>query len=218
MCDFDSVEAGSLKIIETGHYSKVNSGDELDGHTYMQRQEIPWTPWCSVYNIGFLKRNNIWFEENVRFEDSDYVINSIVTSRKIRFVPVRLVAHTVSQTQQSVVGNNVDAITDLFKISDRVRRIAEKYENISPDTFKAIAGHHWYKHKYDILRYLWRLPVKDIRRILLKYPAYTPSPYMIVNLCSRHPDIGCVLLTAAKPLFPFVRFVWKIKKKIFRQV
>lgn len=218
MCDCELIEEGTRKCIESGHYSKRNDQRIMLGAEYIRTQEVPWVPWCTVYNISYLKKKNIWFEENVKFEDKDYVLKSLVLAEKVRFIPIELVCHTVSNSQQSAVGNNFYAIEDLFKISDRVRKLGESVMKYDEQTAKAILGHHWHGHKYDIIRYLWRLSPKQIRHILTSYPVSTPSPHRWLDFTAKNPNTTAAIIILIKPILPIVRklflFIKKRKNKI----
>lgn len=208
MCDYELSDDATGAIKETGHYAKVNSTEEMDGRRYVRTQEVPWTPWCTVYRIEYLREKGIEFEENVRFEDSDYVMKSLINAASVVFVPFAMNNHTESDTQQSSVGDNPDAIEDLFKISERVRVVGASLLDTDSATAAAVLYHHWFKHKSDIVRYLWRLPAGRMRRVLHTYPAATPSPHKWLDFTAKHPDITFALLMAAKPVLPLARKIF----------
>lgn len=216
MCDYVLRQEETGATISEGHYTARNATGTVSGPEYIRTREIPWTPWCTLYSASFLRRTGLRFEENVRFEDSDYVIRAIVTASRLCFVPVQLVCHTVSATQQTAVGDNPEAITDLFKMSERVKNIAIPYMESDPILVNVILSHHWFMHKYDILRYLWRLPAGRILDILRRYRAFTPSPHRWLDLTSRHAITSALLITAAKPLLPLMRKLYLLKKPTFR--
>jgi hypothetical protein len=194
------------EIILSGHYTNVNKVGVFVGKEYMKTQEIPWVPWCYVYRRSFLQEVGLQFVEKVRFEDSDYVCRATVRARKIAFVPLVTVCHTETSTQQSAIGNNVAAIQDLFKLSTRVKLVGEQLlAEGDPETAVAVLHHHWFKHKYNTLRFLWRVSPNQMLDILRQNKAHTPSPYWIVNLGATHPLLLTGLLSLAKPILPLIR-------------
>lgn len=212
MVDYETYDESKNKITDSGHYTSVNSQEPMSGRDYIITQEVPWTPWCTVYKREYLRSNNFRFEENVRFEDSDYVLKCIANSSAIQFYPLGLVTHVVSPGQQSTVGNNREAIIDLFKISDRVRQVALKYMDDDPKLAHGILGHHWHKHYSDTKKYLWRLPYKDINSVLTNYPLYQPAPNSWVKLIWNNPITASVILTIFKPLMLLGYRIYKCVK------
>lgn len=214
MVDCATQDIVAKRILERGHYSKVNQSKSMTGREYMQTQEVPWTPWCTIYNIDFLRRNDIWFEENVRFEDVDYVFNALVKCEKVMFVPLVLVIHTKSSTQTTAVGNNRDAIVDLFKLTYRLRLIAESVAGEDEATSKAILSHHWFKYEDELKRFFWRRPYSDMRLILNNYSPHTPPcKYLLTNMAKYVPELLSVLAYTAKPLLSGMYWLKQVSRR-----
>lgn len=125
--DYVSVGKGEIRRI----CNSSNSLHIMDGKSYIKTQQIPWVPWMYIYRREFLLNNNLLFEENVRFEDVDFIIKCTLKAQWIVHVP--LVFYTyyseASCSQTSNVGNDKVKIIDMLKTSERIRTI---YEN-EPD-------------------------------------------------------------------------------------
>lgn len=64
-----------------------NTITPLPGEIYLTTQQVPWTPWHARYRRSYLLDNNILFVENVRFEDSDFVLKSVLLAKQVRYSP-----------------------------------------------------------------------------------------------------------------------------------
>lgn len=203
-------------IMSTAHYAKVNSTQTMSGNDFICHQEIPWTPWHYLYNRKYLIENGFRFEENVRFEDKDYVMRCTVNAKRIVFIPITAIIHTVSSTQQSMIGNDVAKITDLFKITYRTGLVAnEEFEKGNERGAYAIMSHHDFSYKSLLKKYAWRLPYKKVRECLIQYyPFITDKSDYVLKFIREHPQ------TASKGLFfisPFMHFLYasyKFSKKL----
>lgn len=205
MFDFSAVAED--RIVKPNHYS-TNNSKVMSGRSFMQKQEIPWVPWCYLYKRAFLQENQLRFEEHIRFEDADFVIKCTITASSIIFVPLVVICHTQSTEQTTHVGNDPEKIIDLFKLSDRVKQIAIQEMDIDAKCAEAIIGHHLFCHKYDILRYLWRVPFSTMLHILKRYKAYTPNNNAMLTFSAKHPLIFATLLQMMKPVLPTFRKIY----------
>lgn len=205
MFDFSTVAEN--QTVKSDHYS-TNSSQVMSGRFFMQEQEVPWVPWCYLYKRTFLQQNRLRFEEQVRFEDADFVIKCTIAASSIIFVPLVVICHTQSTEQTTHVGNDSEKIIDLFKLSDRVKQIAIHEMDVDAKCAEAIMGHHLFRHKYNILRYLWRVPFSKMLYILRHYKAYTPNNNAMLTFSAKHPLIFAILLQMMKPVLPILRKIY----------
>ncbi|MCM1317524.1 MAG: glycosyltransferase [Bacteroides sp.] len=188
-----------------------NSQEMLSGREYMIKCAIPWTPWEYAYSLEFLRRENLRFEENVRMEDSDFVMRCTLAARKITYRPIPVVRHAVYDGQTSSIGNDVVKIEDMFKNSDRVGQIALKQMPIDRESADVVVAQYRFKRKTCVLRYLWRLRHYDIYRLLKKYPSAPEISDSFNSFISCHPRLTAIALSAAKP---FLLAAWRAKRVI----
>lgn len=185
-----------------------NSREEMTGRSFLKKNEIPWTPWLFVYRRDFLIINHLSFTEKVRFEDTDYVINSVRLALRIKYVPILLYNHTVSRYQTSRIESDKNKITDLFKISNRIKSLAIEEAWIDSETSQIIAGHHLFMYRTNILRYWWRLSYKDRKELLVTYKPMLPCKDKLVSFIGRYPRLFLMASTVVKPLLPGLRCVY----------
>ena len=204
MCDEVLVEDGKRRT----YFYLNNSREEMTGRSFLKKNEIPWTPWLFVYRRDFLIINHLSFTEKVRFEDTDYVINSVRLALRIKYVPILLYNHTVSRYQTSRIESDKNKITDLFKISNRIKSLAIEEAWIDSETSQIIAGHHLFMYRTNILRYWWRLSYKDRKELLVTYKPMLPCKDKLVSFIGRYPRLFLMASTVVKPLLPGLRCVY----------
>ena len=209
MFDFEAFTNGIIS--QKSHYLH-NDTKEMKGREFLQSQEIPWVPWCYLYRRDFLNEHCLRFEENIRFEDADFVMKCTILAQRMFFVPLIVVGHTYSDSQTTAVGNNVGKIIDLFRLSDRIKKIAMEEMLVDKECSNAILAHHLFRHKYDIMRYLWRIPFSQMVYILRHYRAYVPNNNKWLTFSARYPLIFAIVLQLLKPLFPLMRKIYLSSK------
>ncbi|MCM1317571.1 MAG: glycosyltransferase, partial [Bacteroides sp.] len=208
MYDFELINSGDVK-----HDMYNDSQEIMSGRKFIQTQQIPWCPWCYAYRRGFMLENDIFFEENVRFEDTDFTIRSTIAAKKMAYIPVKVVKYLYWEGQTCKIGEDFQRIYDYFKMSRRIRAVGENVLDEDQATAKAVMGHHHFMHKANIQRYLWRLPFKQKLQILRECRAYTPCSDRMLSFSSRYPLAFACILQGVKPLLPIVRKVYlKLKK------
>lgn len=196
------------EIYAGSYYTEVFKGVE-----FIKRFPIPWTPWCYAYRRDFLLSNKIQFEENVRFEDVDYVIKCTLLADRMVFVPLEVYCHIDSGENTSVVGNDIERISDLFKISVRIRNVSLNFMSINKAAALTAMGHHVFHYHSLLLSYLWRLSYDEIVEILIKYPPYENSNDHLIIFVSKFPRIYAMTAQIMRPVL--LSLLW-IRKRMRR--
>lgn len=187
--------------------------ETISGSLFLRKYPIPWTPWCYAYKKDFLRNNQILFEENVRFEDVDYVIKATLNAKLITFVPIDVYKHVDSGNNTSFVGKNKSLIEDLFKISIRIKNVACDYMRIDKKAAEAAMAHHIFHYNWLLKSFLWRLSYKDIIKLLHNYAPYKNSMDKFINITIKYPRIYATLSYIARPIL--LSAVW-VKNKLRR--
>lgn len=199
------------RIINEGHYTAVNSTGPMNGTDFLCRQEVPWTPWHYLYKTKFLTGNGYKFEEQVRFEDKDFVMRCTANARQMIFLTHTAIVHTVSDYEQSAIGDDKNKITDLFKITYRTGKVAyEEYQKGNTRGGDAIMGHHDFSYLSNIKKFLWRLPYSDLKQVITTYPPFLHDKSSgILKFSVRYPSLMSRLLCMSSPALRFTYFLYK---------
>ncbi len=199
-----TISLPSRDIIRECDYPK-QSIDEMSGSLFLQTQGIPWVPWLYALRRRFLIEQHISFVENVRFEDTDYSLCCIAKAQRVRFLPMVIIAHTTHSGQTTCINNDAEKIVDMFKPLLRIKQIALDAGQQDPACGEAVMSHYRFIFRVNVTRYLWRIPAKDIVKILHTYRPTLPQPNYFMRLCATYPTLVAILLIVAKPLLPFFR-------------
>lgn len=206
MVDFQENRGGTTRC--TSNYAS-NSQLIQTGADYICKNEIPWVPWCYIYNRKFLIDNQLKFAEHVRFEDVDFVMEVTLKARSMTFHPIYGIVHQVSESQTSFVGVDVKRICDLAFIAWRVRMVAERFLTQIPKGASAVMSHHYFMYKALLRRYLWRIPKKEILNILKTYPAEEHTSDWLTRFAIKHPQ---QLASIFAFLRPGLNGLWRLKQ------
>lgn len=213
MFDYVLKVIGRLERETRKIYTNTFKTEVLSGFEFIKRFPIPWTPWCYAYKRDFLLRHKILFEENVRFEDVDYVIKSTLLADRIVFVPLETYCHIDSGENTSVVGNDKERIEDLFKISVRIKNVSLNFMTIDKSAASAAMGHHVFHYHSLLVSYLWRLSYDEIVGILIKYPPYKNSNDQLIIFASKFPIIYAITAQIVRPVLLLLLWVRKRKRR-----
>lgn len=214
MYDFQSIDVAHDNKLSSGCYVSRNSSEMMDGTAFLKSQEVSWYPWLYAFKRQFLVSNKITFAENVRFEDSDFVLKCIAKAKAIEYVPLIAVLYNIYEGQTSKISNDTHKIIELFEATERVKLLAEEELKINKEAVDVILRHHYFKYKINTLRYLWRLPVRDIFRVLKRYRPHVPCRDRLLAFCARHPVVFGCCVVAGKPFFPLLRKLYLIERTV----
>lgn len=208
----DIIMVTAASITKTGittslGYENKNCTDIMIGAEFIRTQEIPWCPWCYVYNRSFIRKHNLKFVENVRFEDMDWVMKATILADRVKFIPIDLIRYHISEEQTSFFGNDFRRIRDWLYMTDRVRQVALNHPLNKGSN--AILNHYRFSYNSFLKRYLWRLKFTEIKTLLAAYPPYTPNS--ILMQLAKSPTF---FATLCKLCSPILTTLWLLKKHI----
>ena len=164
-----------------------NHSNIISGEEYLLSQQVPWTPWMALYRRNFLYKNNLKFTEKVRFEDSDFVLESVLLAQRVQYVPLPVVCYMINGNSTTNIENDATKIEERILSAERLYNIVTKYSNIYPHGTNVIKGHYHYKFRAILQRNLWRLNYKTILPLLNTYPyRLHPCNDMLIEFTMRH--------------------------------
>lgn len=157
MVDFEFYRHG---VVEEAHYAH-NHSRIVDGLTFLKENELTWAPWGYVYRRSFLIDRNIWFEENVQFEDVDYVIKCVAAAERVQYKLIELVSYSVTDTSQTGIGDeSVDKLAQVYMLHSRVRDVYRQLFPIDEAAAAVVSNHYRFGYKVGSYRLIhlkrWR--------------------------------------------------------------
>lgn len=198
---------------EKGIYASLNQ-EIMTGAEFIQRQPVSWCPWCYMYRRDSILESKILFEENVRFEDVDFVLKFLAQAKATRFIPLAIIYHVVHKEEQSYIGNDKEKIEDLLKIEHRIVIAADQQRKVDWKTGQAMMNHAIIQRISSLKRYLWRLSYRDMNEVLSNnyYPSKTYNN--LVDFSNSHIRITVFILSSLKPVFFCAETIIQLYRKV----
>jgi glycosyltransferase involved in cell wall biosynthesis len=120
LCRFENFE--NNLIYEDELYFQVSKFPKTESFTWRDFSNsflysVPFAPWTKLYNLSFLKKNHLQFQELYRVDDVYFWGASSVLARKMSFVDEVLVRYRVSDSKRNgdVHDGNLTAFFDAFE-------------------------------------------------------------------------------------------------------
>ena len=104
---WDNYKEGQILELPKKSSTLILTGTELffDNRFSWWKNHI--TAWSKVYRKSFLIENNIWFAENVMYEDNDYAIKVYSLAKRCMYISENLYLPRVNSGALSIVIENV---------------------------------------------------------------------------------------------------------------
>ena len=170
---------------------------EMSGNEFIQTQPVPWVSWCYAFKRQFLVDYQIKYEENVFFEDCDYVISAVLCAKRLQFIDEPILFYSVYEGQTSTI-NSAEKVEDLLKLVIRLKYLGQAYVKHNPSSAQAVWGHQSFLYYNILKRYLWRLSVGDVYRLLKQYNPYDEGGGWL-RIVPKYPLIYVCMAFAMKP-------------------
>ena len=194
-----------------------NTTKPLSGEEYLSTCQVPWTPWLALYRRDYLIENKIKFVENVRFEDSDFVLKAVLLAKQVRYAPIVAYIYFINGQSTTNIGNDANKIEERLKSAIRLRNLALEYQQFYPSGANVILGHYQFKYKAILCRNLWRLGFSEMIALLKEYPYNLHSSNIIIRLSQFSPT---VFATSGILIRPFLKLAIRLRtllKKIYKK-
>ena len=81
-------------------------------------------PWNKLYKAGLLKKNNIQFVEDLKYEDAPFVIEAMDKSKKIGYLDKALNYYVIHKNSETTIRDK--RIFDIIQIVDKIRKYFSK--------------------------------------------------------------------------------------------
>ena len=204
-------------IVENGEVKECrtlsDSQEIMSGRDFIKRNSIPYAPWSYVFYLPFLKKYNLYFAENVMFEDGDYMIDCIRHVDSIKYSNIFVYQYFIYDGQTTKVGKNKNKIRDILKESVRMKHLYIDEKDNDYEVAMVINSHYEYRYKNCFIRYWWHLSYKDRKELLMKYRPIPPYKDKLICFIGEYPKsflIGSVVL---KPFLCLLRLVYREIKR-----
>lgn len=121
MCDFyKEYDNGNIEEIRTITFKNSSLKDNPDIITeYL-------SPWAKIYSSEMIKKNNIKFVENLKYEDAPFVIETLCCAKKIGKVDECLNYYLIHSNSETTVIDK--KCFDILKIIDIIRKYTNNKE------------------------------------------------------------------------------------------
>lgn len=192
---FDYLIGNGTELYSKNH-RKMNVSKIMTGPEYHIAQSGPQMPTEALFRKSLLSSNQLWFVENARFEDLDFVIKATILARNVLFVPIDVYYYTKHEGQTTDIGNDIGKIRELYYLSNRMAYNARYF----------LESKHYRKNGKHLMGYaalnrilytkrdLWKIGFKDRLSLLkgAKLPFYTGNK--AADFIYQHPVVTSLML------------------------
>lgn len=114
VCNFYKVKNKNLEKVEIKHFSNTT----LDKNKNLLL-DINLSPWNKIYKRELIKNNNLKFEEDLKYEDAPFVIESLIKAKKIGHIKNFLNYYVIHENSETTIRD--EKVFDIIKIIDIIR-------------------------------------------------------------------------------------------------
>lgn len=123
-CAYQSPGKASNKIQHNFPHKEVMTGDEI-----IERNTIPYAPWKFIFLRSLVLGNNLFFKENERIEDVDWVHLLVHNAQRVQYQPILFIHYNKS---------NISTTMTTYKSIETVYstiRLGKRLDNMVHTTF-----------------------------------------------------------------------------------
>ena len=199
--DYETVEFDGKKLL-VGMRNINNSTDVITGEKYLLTQNQPFLMTHAVVRREMIIKNDIFATEAVVIEDVEWIMNAIVHARKVMYQPIPILQYYKYDSGASVSAATARFpwVDGLYNMFERIYQRSFSIEDKLPDGAKAFRI--YFQHNYgSYAKYLlWRLPRRDIKRIMESYPRHRVLNKDFYEFVNKHPKLYVAGATVLGPV------------------
>lgn len=179
-----------------------NKSEIIDGETHYLRNRVTWSPCLSFYRKQFILDNNLFFQENVSFEDIDWVLKSQLMSQKLICFPDIIYNYYKNDTSQTTTNPSFNKVNDWFFMAKRISEI----NNIKNAVSNIIEAHSILAYKRGI-RSLLFLKYSERNILYDKYLKKNIFKDKKLNFISQHVFFSKMFFSIMHPIVCFYKII-----------
>lgn len=210
---FDYVVGTGYEIISRSHH-KSNSTQFMSGVEYHIKQRSPSMPQELMYNKTFLLSNNLFFIENIRFEDLDFLLKAIIVAKKVVYLPIEAFYYVKHEGQTTDIGADKVKIRELFQMCNRVAYLSLEFAEKHKENSKILLAHSGAARMTFMKRDMWKLPFRERLDVLREVRLTFKTGNKYADFTSAHPLATCLALSILNQ--PIVDLAIRIKSILKR--
>ena len=123
-CAYQSPGKVSYKLQHNFPHREVMTGDDI-----IEKNTIPYAPWKFIFLRSLVLENNLFFEENERIEDVDWVHLLVHNAQRVQYQPILFIHYNKS---------NISTTMTTYKSVETVystMRLGKRLDNLCDSTF-----------------------------------------------------------------------------------
>lgn len=108
-----------------------NSSEIMNGINHFKIHRVTWSPCLSFYRRDFIIKNSLKFQENVSFEDIDWVLKTQILAKSIMCMPDIIYNYYMNNTSQTRTNPSYNKVFDWFLMAERIMNLKTINNEIS---------------------------------------------------------------------------------------
>jgi len=191
---------------------KNNSTKVMTAKEYFAVNEVTWSPCISLYQREFLLKNNIFFEENVLFEDIDWVLSAQSYAKRIQYCPIIIYKYHTNESSQTNTRPSEEKVRCWLQLALRIGKLAYKHEG---EIRELLQSHGRLVLKNGLFTMCY-LPYKERARIfgMIQVGEIEKIQGGGIAWAFSHCGITNLLMSVIRPVF--LLYAWTKRKKDYK--
>lgn len=209
-CAYQSPGKESNKLQHNFPHKEVMTGDEQ-----IERNSIPYAPWKFVFQRSLMVDNNLFFAENERIEDVDWVHVLTHHATRTQYQPILFIHYnktTVSTTMTSY--KSPETVYSTLRVSKRLIELTETtFANSNDNVRKYIRDLGERMYHIGIRSYLFFCSnIKDKTQNIKDTAGNVIGHSFIVKTAKRYPKMFSVVSNLMSPFGTFAMWLYRTIK------
>lgn len=131
-CAYQSPGRESNKLQHNFPHREVMTGDEI-----IERNSIPYAPWKFIFLRSLILEKNLFFAENERIEDVDWVHLLVHNASRVQYQPILFIHYNKSSISTTMTTyKSCETVYSTLRLGNRLNRMVETVFANSSDNVK----------------------------------------------------------------------------------
>ena len=202
-------------IIQPGRSDDKSFPSVISGRDYALSNYLPPAVWHYLYRREYLEEQKLSYVERRFFEDTDYSMKAIIYAKKMVALPFSTIVHTINPYQITNIGSSEVKICDLhylyYRIGEVIGSVYDKDRELGD---RLLATYSENMKRIMLGSYLWKLPYRKVREMLISYPLTqgVKLPPVLAAI-RRYPRASAVAIAAVSPAIRFIYRVYTLVRR-----
>lgn len=207
-CAYQTPGHESNRLQHNFPHLEVMTGDEM-----IEMNSIPYAPWKFIFLRDFIINNKLFFVENERIEDVDWVHLIVHYAQRVQYLPILFIHYNKSDISTTMTTyKSVETVYSTLRLGKRLEIMVDTVFADSPEKVKSYIqrlSQNFYRIGFRNYFFVYDSIKEKAQHITCSFAKSQRSQYLLIRFASSFPKLYSFITNCCVPIGRFLMWIYR---------